>query len=397
MRILFFNRLSLIVYKLGFSYPVPVNLTYFWNFGSLALFFFFVQVISGVFLAMYYVPDIAMVFFAMEHLMRDVSFGWLVRYIHANGASFFFFFVYLHLFRNLYFVLYRYPRSFLWFTGIIILFLMVVTAFLGYVLPWGQMSFWAATVITNFSTSIPVFGFDLAFWLWGGYSIDNPTLNRFYSIHYFLPFLIFFFICLHIFYLHEFGSSNSLNLVNVSDVLPFTPFFVLKDLVGVLVALFIFFFVCFFIPNIFGHPDNYIVANSLVTPTHIVPEWYFLAMYGLLRSVPEKLLGIVSLVSFFLVLISLCILDDEVFMTPMVLSYVEVVVCFWIFGVVFLTWLGSKPVEFPYDYMTFLVTGLLYFFDFLFIVQVSVPLYVFKLYKMWYDEIFYLIHEIEGT
>jgi quinol-cytochrome oxidoreductase complex cytochrome b subunit len=369
MRGLYLEPLFLAFYRLGFNYPAPVNLSYAWNFGSLAFFFLIVQIVTGVFLASHYVPNVFFAFQSVEYIMREVEYGWLLRYIHANGASFFFFFVYCHMFRNWYYMSYEEPRSTLWASGALIYCLMVVTAFMGYTLPWGQMSYWAATVITSFFTAIPYFGLDLVYWFWGGFSVDNATLNRFYSFHYFLPFLILFVVFLHIFLLHESGSSNPLSFVFYGDVLPFMPYFVFKDLLGIIFVLLVFIsFVCFF-PNFLGHPDNYVVANPLVTPTHIVPEWYFLFLYSTLRSVPDKLAGI-----FFLVLMIFTFffdtLDDDVdFDDSFFLGLHEWLVIIDLIGSILFTWLGGLPVEWPYDDLGdflqffFAVLNCIYIFD----------------------------------
>lgn len=284
-------------------YPSPASLNYLWNFGSLAGFCLVIQIVSGIFLAMHYVPSADLAFLSVEHIMRDVNNGWLLRYVHANGASFFFLVVYIHMFRSVFHASYFFPRHFLWCSGVIILFLMILTAFLGYVLPWGQMSFWAATVITNLASAIPFVGNKIVFWLWGGFAVDNATLNRFFSLHYLLPFIIAALVILHIVFLHEHGSSTPLGLDSKVDTVSFNPYFSVKDLFGVWIFLLIFLFFVFFYPNVLGHTDNYIPANPLVTPTHIVPEWYFLPFYAILRSIPDKLMGVVCLLNSIFVLL----------------------------------------------------------------------------------------------
>jgi ubiquinol-cytochrome c reductase cytochrome b subunit len=278
------------------NYPTPLNLTYWWGLGSLAGLCIVIQILTGIFLAMHYTPNIEFAFQSVEHIMRDINNGWFIRYMHANGASFFFIVIYLHIGKGLYYSSYLPPRHFLWINGGIIFLLLMATAFMGYVLPWGQMSFWGATVITNLFTAIPYFGNQIAFLLWGGFSVSNATLTRFFSLHYFLPFLICGMICIHLILLHIHGSSNILGFsTKIIDKIAFYPYFIIKDIVGVGIFLIIFFIFIFFYPNLLGHTDNYIEANSLVTPTHIVPEWYFLPFYAILRSIPNKLGGVICM------------------------------------------------------------------------------------------------------
>jgi quinol-cytochrome oxidoreductase complex cytochrome b subunit len=254
-----------------------------------------IQIVSGVLLAMHYCPHIDLAFFSIEHIMRDVNNGWLIRYTHANGASFFFIVVYTHIARNLYFGSYFQPRVALWFSGIIIFVLMMATAFLGYVLPWGQMSFWGATVITNLFSAIPVAGPSIAEWLWGGFSVNNATLNRFFSLHYLLPFLIAGMSIMHLTLLHHSSSGNPLGISANLDKVSMYPYFIIKDFLSILLLLFLLFTFVFFFPNTMGHPDNYIPANPMVTPAHIVPEWYFLPFYAILRAIPDKLYGVLAM------------------------------------------------------------------------------------------------------
>ncbi len=275
------------IYKMSMSYPVPSNINVFWNFGILAFFFLVSQIITGIFLAMHYVPNAEMAFKSVEHIMRDVNYGWFVRYLHSNGASMFFLVVYIHIFRGLFYNSYIYPRAFIWMFGIIILLLMIITAFLGYVLPWGQMSFWAATVITNLASAVPFVGNDIVIWLWGGFSVGNPTLNRFFSLHYILPIVILLMVVIHVIFLHFTLSNNPLGIQPDIDEAKFGVYFIVKDMFGVYLILFICCFFSFFYPNVLSHSDNYIAANPLVTPNHIVPEWYFLPFYAILRSVPN--------------------------------------------------------------------------------------------------------------
>ncbi len=268
-------------------FPTPRNFNYFWNFGAIAMVMLVTMIITGITLAMHYNPSTVGAFDSVEHIMRDVNSGWLIRYMHMNGASFFFIAVYVHMFRGLYYGSYKQPRELLWMLGVVIFLLMMATAFMGYVLPWGQMSFWGATVITNLFSAIPLVGDSIVTLLWGGFSVDNPTLNRFFALHYLLPFVIFAVVFLHIWALHVTGSNNPLGIdvKSSQDTVPFHPYYTMKDMFGVLVFLIIYAAFTFFAPNYMGHPDNYIVANPLVTPAHIVPEWYFLPFYAMLRAI----------------------------------------------------------------------------------------------------------------
>jgi len=260
----------------GIFYRSPLNLNYWWNFGSLALYFLIIQIITGIVLAMFYNPSAYLAYYIIMELNNDIYYGWLIRSIHANGASFFFLCVYLHMFRGIYYGSFAYPRQSLWITGMIIFVLMIITAFLGYILPWGQMSFWAAMVITSLLAVIPEIGADLIFLLWGGYSIHDATLHRFYSLHFAFPFLILIISIIHLFLLHEFGSNNPLGLNSELDWIPFSPYYLLKDCLSLMIILIIFCYIVFAIPDLLGHPINYEKANFLVTPPHIVPEWYLL-------------------------------------------------------------------------------------------------------------------------
>ena len=329
------------------DYPTPKNLNYWWNFGSLAGFFLLVQIITGVILSMHYTAHVDHAFDSIEHIMRNVNHGWLIRYIHMNGASFFFIVVYIHIFRGLYYGSYKAPRELLWWLGIIILLLMMATAFMGYVLPWGQMSFWGATVITNLFSAIPLIGDNITQWLWGGYSVDNPTLSRFYTLHFLLPFLIVGVVVLHIVALHTHGSNNPLGIdkKGPQDTIPFHPFYTIKDLFGLSFALTIFFAVVFFAPDFLGHPDNYIPADPLKTPAHIVPEWYFLPFYAILRAIPDKLGGVIAMFSAIFVLFLLPWLDTSKVRSATFRPIYKIL--FWIFLIdaVVLGWVGSKPAE----------------------------------------------------
>ena len=293
------------------EYPTPKNLNYFWNFGSLAGITLVIMLITGITLAMHYTAHTDYAFESVERIMRDVNYGWLIRYIHMNGASMFFIVVYIHIFRGLYYGSYKAPREILWGLGVLILLAMMATAFMGYVLPWGQMSFWGATVITNLFSAIPLVGESIVTWMWGGFSVDNPTLNRFFALHYLLPFVIVGLVVLHLVALHRFGSNNPIGIEakGPQDTIPFHPYYTVKDFFGLCVFFLVFAGFVFFAPNYMGHADNYIPANPLVTPAHIVPEWYFLPFYAILRAVPDKLGGVLLMFAAIAVLFVLPWLD----------------------------------------------------------------------------------------
>ena len=329
-------------------YPTASNLSYFWGFGSAAGLALVTQLLTGIFLAMHYTPETTLAFFSIEHIMRDVNGGYLLRYIHANGASMFFLVVYLHIFRGLYYGSFAFPRMHLWFSGSIIFILMMATGFMGYVLPWGQMSFWGATVITNLASAIPAVGESIVQWLWGGFSVDNATLNRFFSIHYLLPFLITGLVLAHLALLHLDGSNNPLGIESKVDKINFYPYFYYKDLLGVLIFFSIFSFFVLYAPNVLGHPDNYIEADPMVTPAHIVPEWYFLPFYAILRSIPDKLGGVIAMG-----LALVCLMLMPLFTTSEVRSSffkpIQRKLFWFIFAdYIILGWIGQKPVEDPY-------------------------------------------------
>ncbi len=309
------------------SYPTPKNLNYWWNFGSLAGIVLMIMMITGIVLAMHYNSSADAAFDSVEHIMRDVNYGWLIRYVHANGGSMFFIAVYIHMFRGLYYGSYKAPREMLWILGVVIFLLMMMTAFMGYVLPWGQMSFWGATVITNLFSAIPLVGDAIVSWLWGGFAVSDPTLNRFYSLHYLLPFVIIGVVILHIWALHIQGSNNPLGIdvKGPQDQVNFHPYYIMKDSFGLAAFIFVFAVFVFYFPNMLGHPDNYIPANPLVTPEHIVPEWYFLPFYAILRAITfdigipgtdivlldAKLLGVIAMFASILVLFALPWLDSS--------------------------------------------------------------------------------------
>ena len=295
------------------TFPTPRNFNYFWNFGAIATVMLVLMIATGVVLAMNYQPNADLAFNSVERIIRDVPSGWLIRYMHMNGASFFFIAVYIHIFRGMYYGSYKAPRELLWILGVVIFLLMMATAFMGYVLPWGQMSFWGATVITNLFSAIPVVGDSIVTWLWGGFAVDNPTLNRFFALHYLLPFIIVAVVALHVIALHIHGSNNPLGIDprGPQDTVPFHPYYTMKDGFGVAVFLIIYAGFVFFAPDYMGHPDNYIPANPLVTPAHIVPEWYFLPFYAILRAVPDKLGGVIAMFGAIAVLFILPWLDTS--------------------------------------------------------------------------------------
>ena len=330
------------------SYPTPINLNYMWSFGSTAGICLVIQIITGIFLAMHYSPHIDLAFNSVEHIMRDVNNGWLIRYLHAHGASMFFIVVYCHIFRGLYYGSYMYPRGKLWASGVIIFLLMMATAFMGYVLPWGQMSFWGATVITNLFSAIPFVGPSIVEWLWGGFSVDNATLNRFFSLHYLMPFVIAGLTLVHLSLLHTSGSNNPLGINTNVDTVSFYPYFYVKDLLAFFILIALFSFFVFFYPNVLGHSDNYIPANPLVTPPHIVPEWYFLPFYAILRSIPDKLGGVVAMVSAILILLILPIINTSEVRSSKFRPIFSVAYWFLVSDFILLGWVGQKPVESPF-------------------------------------------------
>jgi quinol-cytochrome oxidoreductase complex cytochrome b subunit len=328
-----------------YDYPTPRNLTYWWNFGSLAGIMLVLMIVTGIFLAMQYTPDTSLAFDSVQRIMRDVNYGWLLRDAHENGASMFFAIVYIHIFRGLYYGSYKYPREFLWMLGVIILLLMMATAFMGYVLPWGQMSYWAATVITNLFSAIPLVGHDIVRFLWGGYSVGNPTLHRFYALHYLLPFVILAVVGLHLIALHTHGSNNPLGIdaKGPQDTIPFHPYYTIKDLFGLTVFLLIYAFFIFYAPNFLGDPQNYIPANPLHTPPEIVPEWYFLPFYAILRSVPSKLFGVLLLFSSIFVLFFLPWLNTSPVRSARFRPIYKWAFWLLVISVLALGWVGAHP------------------------------------------------------
>jgi len=348
------------------AYPTPRNLNYWWTFGGILTFMLSVQIITGIILVMHFTPHVDFAFDSVEHIMRDVNYGWLLRYLHSNGAAMFFLAAYIHMFRGMYYGSYKEPREVLWILGVIILILMIATGFMGYVLPWGQMSYWAATVITSLFSAIPVVGDPIVTWLWGGYTVGNPTLQRFFSLHYLLPFVIVGVVVLHVWALHVSGQNNPAGVEPQSDkdTVPFTPYATIKD--GFFMAVFciVYAWFVFYIPNYLGHPDNYIPANPGVTPEHIVPEWYYLPFYAILRSIPNKLLGVIALFGSILILAFLPWLDTSKVKSATYRPLYKLF--FWVFVAVciLLGWLGSKPAEGGYVIASRILTAL-YFIHFI--------------------------------
>jgi len=364
MRILKKFSILKVITNSTLTYLVPSNITYLWNFGSLALFFLIIQIISGLFISMHYIPFEIYSFNSVEILMREINFGWLLRYIHSNGASIFFFVVYIHIFRGLYYGSYVYPREFLWIIGVFILLLMIITAFVGYVLPWGQMSFWAATVILNLVTAIPLIGDIIVTFLLGSFSVSQATLNRFFTFHFLFPFIILGLVILHLIFLHENGSGNPLGINIKEDRITLSPYFIIKDFLGFLYILIFYLFLIFFIPNYLSHSDNYIIANPMITPIHIVPEWYFLFFYAILRSIPNKLGGVLALLSSILILILLPYIIKLVIKSCIFRPIYKIIFIFFVINCFFLGWIGGQVVIYPFYELGQIMT-FFYFFYFL--------------------------------
>nr|ARN59109.1 cytochrome b [Drosophila melanogaster] len=326
--------------------PAPINISSWWNFGSLLGLCLIIQILTGLFLAMHYTADINLAFYSVNHICRDVNYGWLLRTLHANGASFFFICIYLHVGRGIYYGSYKFTPT--WLIGVIILFLVMGTAFMGYVLPWGQMSFWGATVITNLLSAIPYLGMDLVQWLWGGFAVDNATLTRFFTFHFILPFIVLAMTMIHLLFLHQTGSNNPIGLNSNIDKIPFHPYFTFKDIVGFIVMIFILISLVLISPNLLGDPDNFIPANPLVTPAHIQPEWYFLFAYAILRSIPNKLGGVIALVLSIAILMILPFYNLSKFRGIQFYPINQVMFWSMLVTVILLTWIGARPVEEPY-------------------------------------------------
>jgi len=356
------------------DYQTHRNLNFMWNFGSLAGIVLVVMILTGIFLAMHYTPHVDHAFESVERIMRDVNYGWLLRYIHMNGASMFFIVIYLHIFRGLYYGSYKNPRELLWIMGVLIFLIMMATAFMGYVLPWGQMSYWGATVITNLFSAIPVVGETIVEWLWGGFSVANPTLNRFFSLHYLMPFLLVGVVLLHLATLHQHGSNNPYGIEKKTkeDTIPFHPYYTVKDLFGLGVLLIVWAGFVFFAPNFFGEPDNYIPADPLVTPPHIVPEWYFLPFYAILRSVPSKLGGVVLMFSAVLILFVVPWLDRSSVRSGRFRPLYQLFFAGFVFSCLLLGWVGAQLPEGIPLLLGRLATA--YYFFFFFVVMPFLPM-----------------------
>nr|ACY09768.1 cytochrome b [Bactrocera oleae] len=326
--------------------PAPINISAWWNFGSLLGLCLTIQILTGLFLAMHYTADINLAFNSVNHICRDVNYGWLLRTIHANGASFFFICIYLHVGRGIYYGSYLFTPT--WLVGVLILFLVMATAFMGYVLPWGQMSFWGATVITNLLSAIPYLGIDLVQWVWGGFAVDNATLTRFFTFHFILPFIVLAMTLIHLLFLHQTGSNNPIGLNSNIDKIPFHPYFSYKDIVGFVIMVAALLLLTLINPYLLGDPDNFIPANPLVTPVHIQPEWYFLFAYAILRSIPNKLGGVIALVLSIAILAILPFYHMSKFRG--IQFYPINKILFWtmVVTVILLTWIGARPVEEPY-------------------------------------------------
>nr|ABB90929.1 cytochrome b [Grylloblatta sculleni] len=326
--------------------PTPSNISTWWNFGSLLGMCLMVQIMTGLFLAMHYTPHIDTAFSSVVHICRDVNYGWFLRTIHANGASFFFISIYLHIGRGMYYGSYNFMYT--WMIGVIILFLVMATAFMGYVLPWGQMSFWGATVITNLLSAIPYLGTDVVQWVWGGFAVDNATLNRFFTFHFMLPFMVIAAVMIHLLFLHQTGSNNPLGLNSNLDKIPFHPYFTFKDIIGFMMMLMLLVILTLTEPYLLGDPDNFTPANPLVTPIHIQPEWYFLFAYAILRSIPNKLGGVIALITSIAILFIMPFTNKSNFRSMQFYPINQIM--FWIMlsTTMLLTWIGARPVEQPY-------------------------------------------------
>ena len=351
--------------------PTPKNLNWMWIWGIVLTFCLALQIVTGIVLAMHYTPHVDVAFSSVEHIMRNVNGGYMLRYLHMNGASLFFIAVYFHIFRGLYYGSYKAPREITWIIGVLIYLAMMATAFMGYVLPWGQMSFWGATVITNLFSAIPIVGESIVTFLWGGFSVDNPTLNRFFSLHYLMPFLIAGVVVLHIVALHRFGSNNpiGIDVKGKQDTIPFHPYYTIKDLFGLSVFATIFAAAVFFFPNFMGHPDNYIPANPMVTPAHIVPEWYFLPFYAILRAIPDKLGGVLFMFGAIMVLFVLPWLDKSSVRSSQFRPLYKLFFWFLVIDCIALGYLGAMPAEGLYLLIARVATAY-YFLHFLLILPV---------------------------
>nr|AKM70077.1 cytochrome b [Myzus persicae] len=351
--------------------PTPASISFMWNFGSLLMICLMNQILTGLFLAFHYKTDINLAFQSIINMNRNVNFGWLIRSFHANGASMFFIMIYIHISRGIYMNSFNFKMT--WIIGVMLLLLTMMTAFVGYVLPWGQMSFWGATVITNLLSAIPYLGNSIVIWIWGGFSISNATLTRFFSIHFILPFIIIFFTFIHLFFLHMTGSNNPLGINSNFDKITFSPYFLIKDLIGLIMFMWIFFILTLIFPYLLNDHNNFIMANSMVTPNHIQPEWYFLFSYSILRAIPNKLGGVIALMLSILILLILPMLNNKNFLSNKFYPLNKIM--FWIFTMTFfmLTWIGMQPVEYPFILTSQIFTTI--YFSYFFI--------NFYIMKMW--------------
>nr|BAM14796.1 cytochrome b [Procyon cancrivorus] len=340
------HPLAKIVNSSFIDLPTPSNISTWWNFGSLLGICLLLQIATGLFLAMHYTPDTTTAFSSVAHICRDVNYGWIIRYMHANGASMFFMCLFLHVGRGLYYGSYMFSET--WNIGIILLFTVMATAFMGYVLPWGQMSFWGATVITNLLSAIPYIGSSLVEWIWGGFSVDKATLTRFFAFHFILPFIISALTMIHLLFLHETGSNNPSGITSESDKIPFHPYYTIKDILGALLLIFMLMGLVLFTPDLLGDPDNYTPANPLNTPPHIKPEWYFLFAYAILRSIPNKLGGVLALILSISILAIIPLLHTSKQRTMMFRPLSQCLFWFLVADLLILTWIGGQPVEYPF-------------------------------------------------
>nr|AXS64842.1 cytochrome b [Staphylinoidea sp. 12 KM-2017] len=358
------------------SLPSPSNISSWWNFGSLLGLCLTIQIITGLFLSMHYTANVELAFNSVTHICRDVNFGWFMRTTHANGASFFFICLYAHVGRGMYYG--SYILTMTWTIGVIILFITMATAFLGYVLPWGQMSFWGATVITNLLSAIPYMGTNIVQWLWGGFAVSNATLNRFFALHFILPFIIFSMMMIHLMFLHQTGSNNPLGTNSNVDKIPFHPYFTIKDIFGFIMMIFMLMMLNFSNPYLLGDPDNFTPANPLVTPIHIQPEWYFLFAYAILRSIPNKLGGVIALIMSIAILLFMPFMGKKKFKSTSFYPINKILFWCMVTMIILLTWIGARPVEDPY-----IITGqmLTFFYFMYFIIN---PL----MFKIWDSKIF---------
>lgn len=338
--------------------PRPSNISSWWNFGSLLALCLIIQIITGLFLTIYYSANINLSFFRVNYICRDVNYGWLIRTLHANGASFFFICIYIHIGRGIYYESFNFIIT--WIVGVLILFILIATAFIGYVLPWGQISFWGATVITNLLSAIPYLGTILVNWIWGGFAVDNATLTRFYTFHFLLPFIILILSIIHLLFLHQTGSNNPLGINRNLDKIPFHPFFTFKDLIGFIILLILLLLLTLTNPYLLGDPDNFIPANPLVTPIHIQPEWYFLFAYAILRSIPNKLGGVIALILSILILVILPFTFNKKIQGIQFYPINQIIFWILISTIILLTWIGARPVEEPYIIIGQLLT-IIYF------------------------------------